>query len=247
MDAQGKERRAPSGGLAGEAKVTGAAKADDAVKVAGAVGLAVAARAVRVAMRVGPALGVACCALMMGASAGAAAAVLQAVALPAATAASAASTGTAGGVGSTGNIGSVVGGSNIGGRILFTQQAGGVAVEAELSGLPPGAHAMHIHAGSACGDGHAPGAHFDPSTHGGASKGGKAAGDLPSLVADQSGRAVLKAVLPALTVTAGAASVLGRTIMIHAHGDGEHAGHAGHGRHGGHNHAIACAPIRALR
>lgn len=199
--------------------------------------------AVLLAMRAWPALGVALCALEAGAGAGvgaglgvgmalgvsadAAAAAPKAEARPAATAA-----GTGGS------------GSNIGGRIVFTQQADGLAVEADLSGLPPGAHAMHIHAGGACGDGHAPGAHFEPAAEGGASKGGKAAGDLPSLVADQSGRAVLKAVLPALTVSAGAASVLGRTIMIHAHGDGEHAGHAGHG---GHNHAIACAPIRALR
>jgi len=112
------------------------------------------------------------------------------------------------------------------GRIELTDGAGGLRVDARIAGLPPGPHAMHIHAGGDCANLAQPGEHFHvEGTH--------AHGDLPDLVADAAGKATLTAQLPGLTVKDGAGSVAGRTVMIHALGTGA----------AGHNHVIACAVI----
>lgn len=117
-------------------------------------------------------------------------------------------------------------GGQIQGRIELRDVATGVQVDAKVSGLPPGAHAMHIHEVSACDSGGAPGAHFHTA-------GDKKAGDLPDLKADAGGTAALSTLLPGLTVASGAGAVQGRAIMIHALGTGV----------AGHNHVIACALI----
>src|SRR6185295_18455164 len=77
------------------------------------------------------------------------------------------------------------------GRLSFTQEAAGVRIQGQLSGLPAGPHAMHIHAVGQC---HAPdfktaGVHFNPygRKHGSQNKDGPHAGDLPNFIVAANG------------------------------------------------------------
>ena len=62
-------------------------------------------------------------------------------------------------------------GNSVHGTVRFTQQADGVRVEADLTGLTPGTHGIHIHENGDCSspDGSSAGAHYNPTNmqHGG--------------------------------------------------------------------------------
>ena len=80
------------------------------------------------------------------------------------------------------------------GRLTLTPSESGVRVQGTLTGLPPGTHALHIHAVGQC---VAPftsaGPHFNPENvaHGLASPGGGHAGDLPNVIVGRDGRALV--------------------------------------------------------
>jgi len=114
---------------------------------------------------------------------------------------------------------SPLGASTVSGRVTFTQEDGDILVEAEISGLTPGKHGIHVHEHGNCegNDGVAAGEHFNPTQqpHGKAASGDSHAGDLGNITADASGHARLSLKDPWLKMS-GDAGILGRSIVVHA-------------------------------
>ena len=115
-------------------------------------------------------------------------------------------------------------GNNTSGTVTFTQQGDRVRVVADVKGLRPNReHGFHVHEAGDCssGDGMSAKGHFNPhgKPHGHHASGERHAGDMPSLRADASGNAKLDTTLDIITVNAGAASVVGRGLIVHADPD----------------------------
>jgi Cu-Zn family superoxide dismutase len=96
-------------------------------------------------------------------------------------------------------------------------------VHARISGLKPNAeHGFHVHETGSCAstDGTSAGGHFNPD---GKPHGPQAAahhaGDLPALKADANGMADARFALTGPTVADGPASVVGRSVVVHAQPD----------------------------
>ena len=122
------------------------------------------------------------------------------------------------------------------GTVTLAQGSGGVLVQAEVTGLAPGAHGFHIHeTGSCTPDFNAAGGHYNPGGggHGLLFSGGHHAGDLPNIHADASGAARADYFTQDVTFDASAANTLfdadGSAIVIHENPDsyGEDAGAGG--------------------
>jgi Cu-Zn family superoxide dismutase len=113
-------------------------------------------------------------------------------------------------------------GNAVQGTVLFKQEADGIRVIAEVSGLTPGSHGFHVHEKGDCSapDASSAGGHFNPhgTAHGKAGEGAHHAGDLPSLEADAQGNAKLNAVLTGITLT-GDHTIVGRGMIVHASPD----------------------------
>jgi Cu-Zn family superoxide dismutase len=78
------------------------------------------------------------------------------------------------------------------GRLTITPTGAGTRVQGTLQGLPPGTHALHVHAVGQCTPPFtSAGPHFNPENvpHGLASAQGGHAGDLPNVEVGQDGRA----------------------------------------------------------
>ena len=87
------------------------------------------------------------------------------------------------------------------GTITLTQHPKGVLIRAELSGLPPGWHALHIHETGKCEppDFTSAGGHFNPQDRRhGLVQAGIHAGDLPNLHAGADGKAMAEMVTGAI-------------------------------------------------
>lgn len=120
------------------------------------------------------------------------------------------------------------------GRLTLTPVAGGTRVQGSLRGLPPGPHALHVHAVGQC---VAPftsaGPHFNPGAvpHGLDTPRGGHAGDLPNIVAGEDGRAAVAVTGRAvLTGEHGMLDADGAAIVVHAAPDDgrtDPAGNAG--------------------
>lgn len=116
-------------------------------------------------------------------------------------------------------------GNAVRGLVVFHQMADGqVMVHARVSGLKPnGEHGFHVHEKGDCAstDGSSAGGHFNPDGQPHGPQGAAHhAGDMPSLKADANGMADQKFTLSAgPTVAAGAASVVGRSVIVHANPD----------------------------
>jgi Cu-Zn family superoxide dismutase len=109
------------------------------------------------------------------------------------------------------------------GAITFTQDDGKVRITGEITGLPPGKHAIHIHEK---GDMSAPdlmstGAHYNPDKHlhGGPTTSPVHAGDLGNLTADSSGKATMDLTVDNITVGGAKNDILGKAVIIHAKED----------------------------
>jgi Cu-Zn family superoxide dismutase len=143
------------------------------------------------------------------------------------------------------------------GVVTFIDAGNMTRVNFWLSGLTPGKHGVHIHAGAACGDSKdattganvtlgAAGPHFDPNdtkNHGGpkiASDKGHA-GDLENLVFDVNGSTFQKARTQKIKLAGGALSVVGKTIIIHALEDN----YTNTPANGGSGARVACGVIAA--
>ncbi len=121
------------------------------------------------------------------------------------------------------------------GQAVLTAVPDGVEIVLNVTGLTPGQHGFHIHANGQCAPSTDPatgqpvafgaaGGHFDPEMaghHGHPQDDPKKghAGDAPNLTADASGNATLRYVTSKVTVVPGKASVMGRSLVVHANAD----------------------------
>ncbi len=141
-----------------------------------------------------------------------------------------------------------LGGSDVRGQARFVEeQDGRVRVVVEATGLTPGQHGMHIHAVGDCSTPQASGGHFDPNNtmrHGAPWDPATRvhAGELPMLVADETGRAVYAWGTSRFTLSPGPASIVKRAIVIHAQPDDYRTNPAGNS-----GDRIACGVITAGR
>ncbi|HSD40376.1 MAG TPA: superoxide dismutase family protein [Burkholderiales bacterium] len=110
------------------------------------------------------------------------------------------------------------------GEATFEQTGNKVTVVVYVQGLKPGQdHGFHIHEVGDCssGDGMSAKGHFNPygKPHGPQGTAERHAGDLPSLRANQQGRAKIDVELDIITLTPGPASIIGRGLILHADPD----------------------------
>ena len=105
------------------------------------------------------------------------------------------------------------------GHATATTVAGGVRFTADVHGLPPGTHGIHIHTVGLC---DAPGfttagGHWNPTTmkHGTMNPQGPHEGDLPNIIIGPDGRGTVASVVPAASV-ATLMDADGAAIVVHA-------------------------------
>lgn len=111
------------------------------------------------------------------------------------------------------------------GTATFTQGAHGVVVVADLTGLPAGVHAMHIHDVGRCEPPFTTaGAHYNPGfrQHGVKNRNGFHAGDLPNFSAPATGTAHVEVITQDFTLGPSATTLFdadGSSIMVHSTAD----------------------------
>jgi len=111
-------------------------------------------------------------------------------------------------------------GSTVSGKVEFRATRHGVRAQVEIAGLAPGSeHGFHVHEKGDCSapDATSAGGHFNPTgvAHGRAGAAPHHLGDMPSLVADASGRVRITFELAGLTLDGGPNSIVGRSIVLH--------------------------------
>jgi Cu-Zn family superoxide dismutase len=114
---------------------------------------------------------------------------------------------------------------DIAGTVRFEQSGAQVTVIADLTGLPPGEHGIHVHENGDCGhpEFETAGGHFNPSNmpHGAPASGMHHAGDLGNLTATEQGTASYRLSTTDLTLEEGDGdrSVVGRALIVHEGAD----------------------------
>lgn len=111
-------------------------------------------------------------------------------------------------------------GNAVTGEVRFAQRGHEVRVTGEVRGLKPNAEfGFHVHEKGDCssGDGMSTGGHFNPDgrPHAKHGEGAHHAGDLPSLKSDAAGVAKISFTSHAISVEAGANSVVNRGLIVH--------------------------------
>ena len=105
------------------------------------------------------------------------------------------------------------------GTVEFIQEAGGVRVVANLTGLSEGDHGFHIHEKGDCSaaDGTSAGGHFNPegTAHGAPDAAERHVGDLGNITADASGAAAYDRLDTVIEVD-GDNSIIGLAVIVHA-------------------------------
>lgn len=114
-------------------------------------------------------------------------------------------------------------GSSLSGTATFTEKDGGVELVVEVTGAPPGPHAVHLHEKGDCSapDATSAGGHFNPdnSPHGAPDAEHHHAGDFGNLTVGEDGKGRLAISTSRLTVKPGPTSVVGHAIIVHANAD----------------------------
>ena len=112
------------------------------------------------------------------------------------------------------------------GTARFTQAGNVVRILLEAKGLPPGAHAVHVHTVGKCDppDFNSAGAHFNPTNrqHGALNAQGSHAGDLPNLTVAPDGTGRMETTTEQLSLGSGPNSVFdadGSALVIHSNAD----------------------------
>ncbi|WP_172468424.1 superoxide dismutase family protein [Legionella gratiana] len=104
------------------------------------------------------------------------------------------------------------------GKVVFEDSHYGLLVKPQLTGLPAGIHGFHVHQHPDCGNNAMnAGGHLDPAntkSHQGPYGNGHL-GDLPVLVVDSNGTAVIPILAPRLKTK----DIKGHSIMVHEGGD----------------------------
>jgi len=112
-----------------------------------------------------------------------------------------------------------LGDSKMAGKVVFTQQRGGVEIRAELTGLTPGEHGFHVHEFGDCSmaSGECAGGHFNPTgaPHGAPNAEKRHVGDLGNITADESGKAAYHRIDKMIALH-GERSIIGRSVIVHA-------------------------------
>jgi Cu-Zn family superoxide dismutase len=112
-----------------------------------------------------------------------------------------------------------IGDSKVSGTVTFTWQKSFVHIEADLQGLTPGLHAIHIDEKGDCSDpsNGSTGGHFNPEgkPHGAPNAPDHHLGDLGNVVADEHGNARYERFDPRLTFQ-GDRSIVGRSVVVDA-------------------------------
>jgi Cu-Zn family superoxide dismutase len=108
-------------------------------------------------------------------------------------------------------------GNKVSGVMEFVLQDGVMHITANLMGLTPGLHGIHIHENGDCSaaDATSSGGHFNPDAqpHGDPNVEQRHLGDLGNIVADEKGYARYERVDPHLTF-AGPRSIIGRSVVV---------------------------------
>jgi len=104
------------------------------------------------------------------------------------------------------------------GTVTFEPHEDGVRVRADVSALPPGRHAFHVHENGDCSkpDASSAGGHFDFDPDD--SQPRRITGNLGELDAGSTGRATYEAVIPRATLE-GERSIVGRAVIVHERGN----------------------------
>lgn len=112
------------------------------------------------------------------------------------------------------------------GTATVTDTSAGLRIIIDGSGLPQGAHGLHVHTVGRCEapDFASAGPHWNPTAkmHGKEAPGGPHWGDLPNLVVGTDGRGRIEFVIPGTQLYGGTAPLLdadGSAIVIHAAAD----------------------------
>ena len=125
--------------------------------------------------------------------------------------------------------------SKVSGEATFTEENGGLTVEATVANLAPGKHGFHIHEKGSCEEaGKAAGGHFNPDKimHRYMPKDGMEhahPGDMGNLEADVDGKAAVKVFLAGVSLKDGKYAVEGKAVIVHEKEDdfGQPTGNAG--------------------
>jgi Cu-Zn family superoxide dismutase len=121
------------------------------------------------------------------------------------------------------------------GALSLERSGDGVRVRGTLTGLPSGTHGIHFHQTGRCDapDFTTAGPHFNPTgaLHGLQNPLGPHAGDLPNIVANAAGQAVVDLVTTRVTPDAGSPRGFfdgdGTALVVHAHADDQRSDPAG--------------------
>ncbi len=104
------------------------------------------------------------------------------------------------------------------GRATASEVAGGLRFTADVTGLPPGTHGIHIHTVGACDapDFTTAGSHWNPTMmkHGAMNPAGPHKGDLPNLIVGADGRGTVAITITAATME-GLLDADGAAIVVH--------------------------------
>ena len=113
-------------------------------------------------------------------------------------------------------------GYDVTGTVMFTSVNGAVRVEADVQGLSPGEHGIHVHEFGDCSapDASSAGGHFNPTNeeHGAPQDSVRHVGDLGNLQAGQDSTATYSRVDSVITLT-GANSIVGKAVVVHSGAD----------------------------